>query len=184
MHESVLVVIIMLARGGGTLNKTGLFPKVRLRESKKKGKKKEPPCQSHRVQARIQPKVGAHICLDALFMSEISSLNPIVLAAISSQRAPSPTLPPSNSALLHRSLRRPCLKSKQQRCDLGPCRRLRGYKSGANAFCSSVIRLCVYIYLLRMMTAELQRHRPATIPVTVRFRSAIRGHRLMDSSGC
>lgn len=179
----------MVGVGGGVLNETGLFPKVRLRESKKKEKKnlsarQKPPRQSLQGPARIQPKVGAHICLDALFMSEISSLNPIMLAAISSRCAPSPTLPPSNCARLRRSLRRPYLKSKQRRCDLGPRRRLRGYKSGAKVFCSSVIRLCVYIYLLRMMTAELQRHRPTTIPVTVCFRSAIRGHRLIDSSGC
>lgn len=119
-------------------------------------------------------------------MSEISSLNPIVLAAISRRRAPSPTLPPAppcNSVLLRRSLRRPCLKSKQRRCDSGPRRSSRGDKSGASVFCSSVIRLRVYIYLLQIMTAELRRHRPATTPVTVCFRSAVRGHRLMDSSG-
>lgn len=116
----------MLTRGGGILNETGLFPKVRLRESKKQEKKnvgarQKPPRQSRRGPARIQPKVGAHICLDALFMSEISSLNPIVLAAISRRRAPSPSLPPSRH-----SLRSPCLKSKLRRCDLGPRRRLRG----------------------------------------------------------
>lgn len=55
----------MLTRGGGILNETGLFPKVRLRESKKKKKGKRTPAldknlRVNHVGARLafSPKSG------------------------------------------------------------------------------------------------------------------------------